>query len=87
VTVGNFYACAEATNDKAWCWGGFNSSNRNPIAVPTDLLFSQLSAGAHACGRTPDAVAYCWGGGFEGQLGNGETSNSATPVAVSGPAS
>jgi alpha-tubulin suppressor-like RCC1 family protein len=87
VTAGNFYACAEATNNKAWCWGGFNSSNRNPIAVPTTLLFSQLSAGGgHTCGRTPEAVAYCWGSGFEGQLGNGTKSNSATPVPVSGPA-
>ena len=49
-------------------------------------FFNQVSTGfRHTCGRTPAAVAYCWGSGFAGQLGNGTTASSPTPVAVAGP--
>jgi alpha-tubulin suppressor-like RCC1 family protein len=44
-----------------------------------------MSAGdVHTCSRTITGAAYCWGGNASGQLGNGTTINSATPVVVSG---
>jgi len=39
--------------------------------------------GFHTCGLTNVGTAYCWGGGL-GALGNGSTTYSADPVAVSG---
>ncbi len=53
-------------------------------ALPS-LSFSALSAGYdHTCGLTTAGKAYCWGGGTFGQLGNGGTSQSPFPSAVSG---
>jgi alpha-tubulin suppressor-like RCC1 family protein len=49
------------------------------------LSFAQVSAGAlHSCGVTTDHRVYCWGSGFDGQLGNGTTTQRTKPVAVSG---
>src|SRR5919108_385350 len=52
----------------------------------TALVFRQVSAGSflHTCGVTTDDRAYCWGVNFLGQLGDGTTSLSLTPVAVAG---
>src|SRR6058998_3297698 len=49
------------------------------------LTFATLSGGGdHTCGVTTGGAAYCWGNNGLGQLGNGTTTNSATPVAVAG---
>jgi len=61
-----------------------------PIAVVTSGVLSgktvtDISAskeGAHTC-AVADGQAYCWGTGSSGQLGNGGTSLSSSPVAVS----
>jgi alpha-tubulin suppressor-like RCC1 family protein len=37
-----------------------------------------------AWGLTTSGAAYCWGQNADGELGNGSTINSLTPVAVSG---
>ena len=96
VTVGSGHTCGEATNKRAYCWGanangqlgdGTTATLRlKPVAVAGGLGFYQLSAGgAHTCGKTGASVAYCWGANFSGQLGNGLTAESRTPVAVAGP--
>ena len=46
-------------------------------------MFMMISAGfQHSCGIAPDGTAFCWGRGNSGQLGNGGTGSSDTPVAV-----
>lgn len=58
-----------------------------PSAVAGGLTFATVSAGAggfHSCGVTTSGAAYCWGDNELGELGNGTTTSSATPVAVSG---
>lgn len=58
-----------------------------PVAVTGGLSFVTIgtrTGGDNTCGVTSAGVAYCWGGNTEGELGNGTTTSSSTPVAVVG---
>jgi alpha-tubulin suppressor-like RCC1 family protein len=55
------------------------------VAPSHVLSFKQLSAGfGHTCAVTTAGEAYCWGSNQNGQLGNGSTQGTATPVRVTG---
>jgi len=58
---------------------------RSPVGVSGGLLLRMIAAGIdHTCAITTSGQAYCWGGNSHGQLGNGTTTASSTPVLVSG---
>jgi alpha-tubulin suppressor-like RCC1 family protein len=80
-------------NSSGQLGNGAKTNSPTPIPVSGALSFAMVSAGGHhTCGVTglptnPPPVAgavYCWGDNSFGQLGNGTTINSPTPVAVSG---
>jgi hypothetical protein len=96
VSAGEQHSCGVSTSSQAYCWGfnafgqlgnGSTTDSSSPVAVG-GFNFQSVSAGlgnhAHSCGLTTGGVAYCWGANYTGQLGNGSTTNSSTPVRVVG---
>jgi alpha-tubulin suppressor-like RCC1 family protein len=100
VSAGRHYTCGVTTTGVGYCWGendagqlGNDSTTNSNVPVPISggLAFAQVDArgsvggpGSHTCGVTTGDAAYCWGSNSVGQLGNGTTSDSLTPVAVTG---
>jgi len=88
VSAGDARTCAFAAGGAVSCWGaGYAGSafGQVPVQLATALRFAAVSVGGEfACGLTSAGKAYCWGANESGQLGNGTTTDAATPVAVSG---
>jgi len=84
-----------AADGSVVCWGDGSSGKLGDgrtvaSAVPVAVIglgpgVQQISAGVfHTCAIDAAGAAKCWGSGTEGRLGNGSTSDSSTPVQVSG---
>jgi hypothetical protein len=84
-------------NNNLWGWGDntnkmIENTASNPILSPimTDkyggggtLSWNMVSSGKEfACGIDTNNKLYCWGLNSEGQLGDGTTTNSVTPVPI-----
>src|SRR5205809_8135856 len=64
---------------------GTVSTAFNVVAPVSPGAYQTISVGAiHTCGVTQSGAAYCWGDNSFGELGNGTTLSSLTPIAVSG---
>lgn len=99
ITLGRYHSCALTVDGFAFCWGlngdgqlgdGTTESKSRAVAVTAGgalegKLIKQIAAGMyHTCAVTTDGSVACWGWGVDGQLGNGDNSSSAVPVAVAG---
>lgn len=91
VSMGNKFGCALRANKQVSCWrsdDGYSytlsgSPLAEPIAGITDALY--VSAGdSHVCALSYTGKVHCWGSNAAGQLGNGTSVDSETPVEVSG---
>ncbi len=93
--TGGNHSCAILSSGTVQCWGrnssgqlgdGTTDERLLPVAVlglpatPTALAAGE----AHTCALFATGAVSCWGRNAAGQLGNGATADSSTPVAVSG---
>ena len=87
LAAGDWTTCGITTAGETWCWGRWVGGDARPAPqrmVP-DPGLEQVSAGLRfACGLTAAGTAWCWGSNFFGNLGNGNTTDSESPVRVTG---
>ena len=96
ISAGEYVTCAVTDTDGVKCWGnnsdgelgdGTTSERHTPVDVKglTSVVVKAVSNGyKHTCVLTSLGGVKCWGYNFDGELGNGKTTNSLTPVDVSG---
>jgi alpha-tubulin suppressor-like RCC1 family protein len=95
ISAGQYFTCMRTTTGAAQCFGqnnygqlgdGTNADRTTAVGV-TGLSsgVASLSGGAwHSCAVTDSGSVKCWGRNDWGNLGDGTTSTSYTPVDVSG---
>jgi alpha-tubulin suppressor-like RCC1 family protein len=98
ISAGDLTSCAVLTSGATYCWGdngngqlGNGMDTRKPTPTPVGVVglgaAAQVSVGPahdHACALLRSGGMACWGDGPQGQLGDGETTSSSTPVGVVG---
>src|SRR5438445_745626 len=98
VAARGYHSCALLGDGTVGCWGrnvegqlgdGTTASSSTPVRVGGITGAVAVSAGVlHTCALLSDGTVKCWGAvgpGYDfGQLGNGATTGSSTPVTVTG---
>ena len=95
ISAGESFTTILTNSGKIKTWGantegqlgnGFFFRRQLPIHLDhlSDSIKDVVSGENHACALTQTGDVYCWGGNLHGQLGNGTTVYSATPVKVVG---
>jgi alpha-tubulin suppressor-like RCC1 family protein len=90
VVAGRTHSCARLSDGRVACWGdgqstaSFVAGISNASSVAAAALVLNVSTGGNTCAVLTDGKVMCWGGNANGQLGNGSTADSATPVFVTG---
>jgi len=73
--------CAVEADHSISCWGGGSLAAGGSAVTDATSVQTQRDT---ACALRSAGTVSCWGSGSSGQLGNGDTSDSSTPVAVTG---
>ncbi len=77
--------CALGSGGSIQCWGDYGESASSTPVVVSGLTgaIAIANGGTHQCALFSAGEVKCWGSNSYGQLGNGTTTDSATPVSVS----
>ncbi|PKO19145.1 MAG: hypothetical protein CVU39_00920 [Chloroflexi bacterium HGW-Chloroflexi-10] len=95
ISINGYHSCALLTGGSVKCWGNNNRgqlgngiTTNSSVPVQVSGLISgvtQISVGdIHTCSVLSNGSVKCWGSNYNGQLGNGTTTDSSVPVDVSG---
>jgi alpha-tubulin suppressor-like RCC1 family protein len=97
VAAGVKFTCALLSSGQVKCWGfngdgelgdGKSMASKTPVSVNGISDAKQLSVnsiGSHACALTKAGTVKCWGFNFDGELGDGTTTDRNVPGVVSIP--
>jgi alpha-tubulin suppressor-like RCC1 family protein len=98
IAAGGFHSLALTSTGAVLAWGrnvsgqlgnGTTTDSNTPVAVsaPATSGITAIAAGdGHSLAVTSTGAVLAWGFNADGELGNGTTTDSNTPVAVSAPA-
>jgi len=87
VAAGESFSCALLDNGLVQCWKDGSGSVTTPVTVRNISNATAISVEGctwQACAVLSSGVVQCWDSRNSGQLGNGTTTDSSTPVTVAG---
>jgi hypothetical protein len=94
IAAGGNHSLALTSSGRVFAWGDnssgqlgigttISSSFPVPVTLGAMITISAIAAGqAHSLALTPNGQMFAWGSNYSGQLGNGSTTNSSSPVVV-----
>ena len=97
VVAGVRHTCGVDSGGTAYCWGDNSSyalgdttttsrTSPHPVQIPAGAsTFTLISVGKyHTCAKATATATFCWGYNSTGQVGDGGTVSTASPVAITG---
>ncbi|CAM6000755.1 unnamed protein product [Sphagnum balticum] len=100
ISAGMETTCALNSSGNVYCWGNniygtVGNGNTTSTTYPSEVVgvggtgvlsnITAISVGScQVCALNTSGNVYCWGDNANGQLGNGSTTNSSSPVEVKG---